>query len=79
MQGKDDNKLTQEKLLQGIRELQDPVVHRLAATVAILMKAENGLESALKFLESQFRLLLYIKTDAMSVAKHAIMGAKTKL
>ncbi|MBJ6362494.1 glycosyltransferase [Paenibacillus sp. GCM10012307] len=47
------SKLNQEKLLQAIRELQDPVVYKIAATVAKQMKAENGLETALKFLERQ--------------------------
>lgn len=46
-------KLTQKKLLQGIRELQSPEVLARASNVARRMKAENGLETALKFLDDQ--------------------------
>lgn len=47
------SKLTKEKLLLAIRELQDTAVRAKAAGVAKYMGAENGLESALSFLEDQ--------------------------
>lgn len=47
-------KLTQEKLLRAIRELQTKAVRAKASAVASQMKAENGLASALKFVEKQY-------------------------
>ncbi|MBO9604486.1 MAG: glycosyltransferase family 1 protein [Paenibacillaceae bacterium] len=43
--------LSKEKLLQAIRELQDPAIGAKIAPIAKRMKAENGLESALQFLD----------------------------